>query len=294
MSEADLAAASTLAVEIIREIGPERRPGRLVLQVHDGDTPGAHTLEGAVVTVGRSALADLSVADESISGLHFEVRVNERGAAIRDLGSTNGLWLAERRVEGVQLHVGDWFRAGSVRFTLGHVDAVDVEVLILDRYGRLEGACVHMRELYTEIARLAPTRLDVLVLGETGTGKERAAETIHKKSKRSGPLVILNCATLSASLAEAELFGVRKGAYTGAHEDRVGLFEAAEGGTLFLDEIGELSLDLQASARSPGSVSPTSAAASSSTSSRPPTRTCVARSKRATSARTSTFASPAR
>ena len=104
-----------------------------------------------------------------------------------------------------------------------------------------------MRRVYQLVDRIAATGLTVLILGETGVGKEVVAEMIHRRSPRaSGPLVKLNCAAVAESLLEAELFGHEKGAFTGADKRRVGFFEAASGGTLFLDEIGEMPAELQA------------------------------------------------
>jgi len=99
--------------------------------------------------------------------------------------------------------------------------------------------------LLKQIERIAPSDASVLVLGESGTGKEVVARYIHAQSGRKGPFVAVNCGALSATLAEAELFGHEAGAYTGANSARAGWFEAAEGGTLFLDEIADLSLGLQ-------------------------------------------------
>lgn len=99
--------------------------------------------------------------------------------------------------------------------------------------------------LLDQIERVAPTDATVLVIGETGTGKELVARHIHAQSKRQGAFVAVNCGALSQSLAEAELFGHQAGSFTGAHESRAGWFEIANGGTLFLDEIGDLPLSLQ-------------------------------------------------
>ncbi len=104
-----------------------------------------------------------------------------------------------------------------------------------------------MRALYTLAERAAGGQISVLILGETGVGKEVLAETVHRRSARAGrPFVSINCGALSESLLESELFGHEKGAFTGAVKVKVGLLEAAEGGTVFLDEVGEMSLALQA------------------------------------------------
>ncbi|GMV82547.1 MAG: hypothetical protein AMXMBFR7_37310 [Planctomycetota bacterium] len=110
----------------------------------------------------------------------------------------------------------------------------------------LLGECEHMKQVYSFIERAAPTDSVVLVLGESGTGKELVARAIHYHSpRREGPLVVVNCAALSESLIESELFGHAKGAFTGATADRKGRFELAHEGTIFLDEIGELSAACQ-------------------------------------------------
>jgi DNA-binding NtrC family response regulator len=112
---------------------------------------------------------------------------------------------------------------------------------------QLIGNCEAIRTLKSHIAKFAPTDSTVLVLGETGTGKELVARSIHQQSPRAGKaLVCVNCAAIPETLIESELFGYEKGAFTGANSNRTGLIEAADGGTLFLDEIGELPMEAQA------------------------------------------------
>ena len=116
----------------------------------------------------------------------------------------------------------------------------------MDGFGALVGASPAMRALFATLQRVAPTDSTVLLEGESGTGKELCARAVHESSPRvKGPFVVLDCAALPPTLAEAELFGHAKGAFTDASGERTGAFERASGGTLFLDELGELPLSLQ-------------------------------------------------
>jgi two-component system response regulator AtoC len=113
-------------------------------------------------------------------------------------------------------------------------------------WGEFIGRSPKMRELYDLIRQVAPARSGVLIVGETGTGKELVARAIHQASGRGGLFVPINCAAIPADLLESELFGHQKGAFTGAHRDRMGKFELSSGGTIFLDEVTEMPLALQA------------------------------------------------
>ena len=111
---------------------------------------------------------------------------------------------------------------------------------------QLTGHSAKIQEIRDLIAQVAPTKATIMIRGERGTGKELVARAIHHRSLRRGSLVVFNCAALNESLAESELFGHERGAFTGAYQMRKGRFEAAHGGTLFLDEVGQLSLSNQA------------------------------------------------
>ena len=114
------------------------------------------------------------------------------------------------------------------------------------RFGDVIGSCASLREVYKRVDKVAGTDINVLITGETGTGKELVARELHRRSKRSeGPFVVVNCGAIPENLMESEFFGHVRGAFTGAVQTRVGKFQAAHGGTLFLDEIGEMPLALQ-------------------------------------------------
>jgi transcriptional regulator with GAF, ATPase, and Fis domain len=122
-------------------------------------------------------------------------------------------------------------------------DGVDDEPL---RFGSLVARSAIMRDVFAALERLAHSDVTTLLSGETGTGKEDAAASIHAASRRAGgPFVIVDCAAIPAALLESELFGHERAAFTGAAQRRIGAFEQADGGTVFLDEIGELPIDLQ-------------------------------------------------
>ncbi len=145
-----------------------------------------------------------------------------------------------RRLEKVLAHVQ---RATRLR---GQVGALREELRRLGRFGRMIGASAPMQAVYDQILKVSRTDATVLVTGETGTGKELVAETLHELSERSDKAFVpLNCGAISANLIESELFGHEKGSFTGATDRRAGCFERADGGTLFLDEITEMPVELQ-------------------------------------------------
>jgi DNA-binding NtrC family response regulator len=204
------------------------------------------SIKGSVVTIGRSHTADLSLDDPSVSGLHAEIRTGVSLIELVDLRSHNGTYLNGRRVMHVTLQAGDEIRLGSCVLELAGVEEIDLELYPGDRFGDVIGRSRIMRELFARLADLAPTPLDILITGETGTGKEVIARSIHASSARSsGPFEVLDCGCLPPTLTESALFGHVRGAFTGAATDQVGAFEQANGGTIFIDEIGELPLKQQ-------------------------------------------------
>jgi transcriptional regulator with GAF, ATPase, and Fis domain len=127
-----------------------------------------------------------------------------------------------------------------------HNTYLQEEVVEAKAFGDLVGQSSGLRHLVSQIDVVAPTEASVLILGETGTGKELVAHEIHRRSARKdGPLVRVNCASIPRELFESEFFGHVRGSFTGAVKDRAGRFETAEGGTIFLDEVGEIPLDIQ-------------------------------------------------
>jgi transcriptional regulator with GAF, ATPase, and Fis domain len=204
-------------------------------------------LATAALRVGTSSENDLVLTDETVSRRHCEIMLTEHGVRVVDVGSTNGVMMSGHRIQDATL-------SGSVILQLGgtqiHVtpvnETVRTEQLTDERFGDLLGRSAKMRELFAALLRISPTELCVLIEGETGTGKELVAESIHAASPRAGgPFVVFDCSAVAPTLAESELFGHERGAFTGAMNSRQGVFEQAHGGTIFLDELGELPKDLQ-------------------------------------------------
>jgi transcriptional regulator with GAF, ATPase, and Fis domain len=187
------------------------------------------------------------IADREVSRLHAELEPDDHGTWVRDLGSRNGTFVENLLVTAALAPDGARIRLGGTELVLRYPSQPSpVELWPHQHFGALIGASTAMRELFAQMARVAKSDAPVLILGETGTGKELVARAIHDASARaSGPFVIVDCAALASSLIEGELFGHARGAFTGALAAHAGSFEAANGGTIFLDEIGELAPAMQ-------------------------------------------------
>jgi DNA-binding NtrC family response regulator len=200
------------------------------------------------VMVGTHPSCDLILADPTVSRFHLEIgRAPDGRVSVRDLDSTNGTTVDGVAVTGAFLAPGAVLGAGGSRVRFERADdAVKVPTSTRTRFGVMVGAAPAMARLFALLERAAASDATVLLEGETGTGKEAAAESIHRESARSGgPFVVVDCGAIPPDLLESELFGHERGAFTGAVAAREGAFEAASGGTLFLDEIGELGAELQ-------------------------------------------------
>ena len=206
--------------------------------------PRAHAISGTA-TVGRDPAAEIPVEDAGVSRAHacFEVRGNMLW--VTDLGSRNGTHVDGELVptSGCHAPIGSVVRLGRTLLVVADV-APHLRARPDPLPGLLGGAALDDARFCIET--IAPTKNPVLVLGETGTGKEVVAGLLHARSGRFGPFVALNCAAVPGELVDAELFGHARGAFSGATAARAGLFRAADGGTLLLDEIGEMPPQVQA------------------------------------------------
>ncbi len=189
----------------------------------------------------------MPLADPSVSREHIAVRLGPHGFAVTDCGSTNGTFVGDLRVERASLTGDTTVRLGKSAVRLeGLAETVEQEISPRASFGRMIGISPAMRETFALLEKVAASDLTVLVEGETGTGKELAAEGLHEASRRPGAFIAVNCGAIPRELLESELFGHEKGSFTGAVRERAGAFVAADGGTIFLDEVGELPLDMQA------------------------------------------------
>ncbi|HMG52444.1 MAG TPA: sigma 54-interacting transcriptional regulator [Kofleriaceae bacterium] len=216
--------------------------------VVDGPDKGARAVSsGEELTIGATAGNDLVLTDGAASRHHCALRTASRGLELRDLNSTNGTFVGDCEISRAYVRSGARIRVGQTTLAVRVLDhELEQPLADSDRIGELLGTSPAMRKLFPLLERCAQSTATVLIEGETGTGKELVAEAIHEASDRkAAPFVVIDCSALSHDLAESELFGHVRGAFTGADHARTGAFEQANGGTIFLDEIGELPLALQ-------------------------------------------------
>jgi DNA-binding NtrC family response regulator len=208
-----------------------------------------------VLKIGRAETSDIVLSDPAASRLHALLHI---GATLElvDAGSHNGTRVGEQRLIPEQrtvVRTGDSIRIGNALLLIQRAPALRQSSVSgtrpsLSASRPLVVAAPAMRAVFELVERVASSNINVLILGETGVGKEVVAESIHRASRQrnQGPFVRINCASIGEALFESELFGHQQGAFTGAVRSKVGLMQTADKGTLFLDEIGEVPLSTQA------------------------------------------------
>jgi DNA-binding NtrC family response regulator len=229
-----------------QELALEPVRGPWLVEIGTSEGAATHTLEpSGRMVLGSGRDADLRVSDCAVSGRHCALVAGELGLCVEDLGSRNGVHVGLARVgSALLLPAGGSFVIGrttvSVR-PVGTEEVIDSESAIPG----LVGSSAPMQRVARDLRRYARLRVPLLLVGESGTGKDLAARAVHQLSERSGPFLPLNVGAIPESLADAELFGHRRGAFTGAVASRAGAFEQAHKGTLFLDEIADLPASIQ-------------------------------------------------
>lgn len=218
--------------------------------------PPAWPLAPDGVTLGRDEAADVYLPVPAVSRVHAKISHERAGWSISDQGSTNGVLVDGYRVTDARIEHGAEIRIGDAILKFVSHEAPDYARYRID--GELIGAQRRSNDLAqlsggyqmdcirAELARIGPTELSVILLGESGTGKEVVSRELHRLSGRRGQFCAVNCAAIPDNLLESELFGYKRGAFSGADRDKPGLIQAAHQGTLLLDEIGDMPVHAQA------------------------------------------------
>jgi DNA-binding NtrC family response regulator len=230
------------------------RPARrLQVAVLEGPEAGrtVESPDAGAIGVGVAPDNALVVTDPTVSRYHLELRATADGVETIDLGSLNGTFLGEARIEKAVVPPGTRLRIGETTIEVrdGSELGGDAEIEVPPpAVPGLIAQSAAMREVTGAIEKLARSTVAVLIQGETGTGKEVVARGLHALSSRAAaPFEVVDCGSMPGTLVASELFGHERGAFTGAERQHIGAFERASGGTIFLDEIGELPIHVQPS-----------------------------------------------
>jgi transcriptional regulator with GAF, ATPase, and Fis domain len=218
-----------------------------VLVVVTGKARGQRLSVREKVRIGKAPDNDLVLPDDTVSRHHCELERSATGISIRDLDSTNHTRVGRTTIREATIEPGATITVGDVEVILrSEPNRAQILPSESSEFGEALGPSLAMRTLFGVLEHIAPTDAPVLLEGETGTGKDVIARSIHQESRRaSEPFVVVDCGAVSYNLIESELFGHERGAFTGAVATRHGAFEVAGGGTVFLDEVGELPIDVQ-------------------------------------------------
>jgi transcriptional regulator with GAF, ATPase, and Fis domain len=222
-------------------------PDEIIVVVLNGAQRGQRVRLVDRLRIGKAPENDLVLNDDTVSRQHCELERRAQGVFVRDLDSTNHTRVGRTAVHEAVVESGATISVGGVELGL-RVEPRHALVLPSEskEFGETIGHSIAMRTIFGVLERIAPTDAAVLLEGETGTGKDVIARSIHQTSQRKDkPFVVVDCGAVSYSLIESELFGHERGAFTGAVAARQGAFELAGRGTVFLDEVGELPIDVQ-------------------------------------------------
>lgn len=246
------------AFEPARRDRPSGPAGLVLLYASEyASLPAAFVLGKEPAVIGRDPSASLILPVTAVSRRHAEIRRDGGSYRVRDLGSRNGTLLNGHPVTDAELEPLDELRVGDAILKFVEAGADEYASYRIDgamlqtstRRARHTSALVgglQMDRILAHLERVALAPLNVLLLGASGTGKEVVASELHRLSGRSGRFFAVNCAAIPGNLLESELFGYKRGAFSGAERDKAGLIRAADGGTLLLDEIGDMPLEAQA------------------------------------------------
>ncbi len=220
----------------------------ILIHVLDGVDRGLTAcVRKRTVRLGSSEACDVRLSDSTVSREHLSVEIASDGLRVVDLGSKNGTYYLGVKIREATIPLGSFLLLGDSKVAFQANDPEQQQELSDQlSYGRLTGASLPMRSLYRILERVEAVDYPVLICGETGSGKELVArEIVARSARKSRPFEVCDCASFAPHLAESELFGHVKGAFTGADRNHQGVFERANGGSVFLDELGELPLDVQ-------------------------------------------------
>jgi DNA-binding NtrC family response regulator len=216
-------------------------------EVIDGPDAGKSASHPERISIGTAPSNDVVLSDDTVSRFHLDLLRRTDAIAVVDHESTNGTVADRLRIRSAEVPSGTILAIGRTKIRVSDGELVAVDPYDGDGSGELVGRSSAMRRAIAQIERAGRSDVSVLILGETGTGKEVAARALHDLGSRSGqPFEAVDCGSILPTLVASELFGHEQGAFTGADRRHVGAFERAHGGTLFLDEIGELPGALQA------------------------------------------------
>jgi DNA-binding NtrC family response regulator len=239
----------TRALTLDTSGGPALKPAltALKLVVVGGPDEGREVPFDGTVEIGADPACGLVLEDSAVSRRHAQIAVSPGRITVKDLGSRNGTTIDGVRIKEATVSIGAVINVGRTSIAVQpRWHRREVPPSNKRAFGELLGDSVAMRDIFAVLERVADTEVPLLVEGESGTGKELVARSVHAASSRAQqPYVVFDCGSVPGDLAESELFGHKKGAFSGATSDRAGAFQRAHGGTLCLDELGELPIDLQ-------------------------------------------------